>query len=63
MNLSAEEATEQAVFVAQETLLSLGIFIGGIAILLFAVAVGLVMVEQGSLQSRRGRSTRIKPGA
>lgn len=59
MNLSEEEATEQAVFVAQETLLSLGIFIGGIAILLFAVAVGLVMVKQGSLQSSRGRSTKI----
>jgi len=59
VNLSEEEATEQAVFVAQETLLSLGIFIGGIAILLFAVAVGLVMVKQGSLQSSRGRSTKI----
>lgn len=59
MNLSEEEATEQAIFVAQETLLSLGIFVGGIAIVLFAVAVGLVMVKQGSLQSRRGRSTKI----
>lgn len=59
MILSAAEATEQAVFVAQETLLSLGIFIGGIAIVLFAVALGLVMVKQGSLQSSRGRSTKI----
>ena len=59
MTHSAAEASEQVIFLTQETLLSLGIFLGGIALILFSISVGLVIVKKGTLQSARGRSTKI----
>lgn len=56
-------AGEERVLLAQEILVSLGVFLGGLALIFSAVALGLVLAEQGRLRSIRGRSTRIKPGS
>lgn len=56
-------AGEKKVLFAQEILVSLGVFLGGLALIFSAVALGLVLAEQGRLRSIRGRSTRIKPGS
>jgi len=60
---SAAEASDQVIFLTQETLLSVGIFLGGIALLLSAIAFGLVIAQKGPLHSTRGRSNKIDPDA
>lgn len=59
MTHSAAEVSDQVIFLTQETLISVGIFLGGIALILSAIAFGLVIVKKGTLQSTRGRSTKI----
>ena len=59
MTHSAAEASEQVIFLTQETLLSAGIFLGGIALMFSAVTFGLVLARKGPLRSTRGRSTKI----
>lgn len=59
----ATEAGETNVFLAPETLVLLGVIFGGLALILSAVALGLVLAHQGRRQSVRGRRTLIKPGS
>ena len=63
MELISPDADVEAGFMAQETLIFMGISLGALALalVLLAVALGIQLLRRGRLTPVRGRSTRIEP--
>jgi len=56
---SQESVNEEIVFFTQETILFLGVTLGGLALILSAVTVALLLLRQGPPRPIRSRSTRV----
>ena len=61
MELISPDADVEAGFMAQETLIFMGISLGALAMVLLAVALGIQLLRRGRLTPVRGRGTRIEP--